>query len=132
MGSLVYARGCEARHEKIAAMISLERMAFFSDVEDSQRYPFRLSLFYPSRGDFLGFVGNLASTALVNESVRVLADRRARGHGHRHRTIPRPELPLGLRHAREARLHALRQRGRRSGCRHPPPLADLTTRGWPE
>jgi Zn-dependent M28 family amino/carboxypeptidase len=70
MGSLVYARGCEARHEKIAAMLSLETMAFFSDAEDSQRYPFPLSLFYPSRGDFLGFVGNLSSNALVSESVR--------------------------------------------------------------
>jgi Zn-dependent M28 family amino/carboxypeptidase len=69
MGSLVYARGCAARHEKIVAMLALETMAFFSDAEDTQHYPPPFSLFYPSKGNFIGFVSDLSSRSLAHESL---------------------------------------------------------------
>jgi hypothetical protein len=50
-------------------MISLETIGFYSDVEGSQRYPFPFSLFYPSKGNFVAFVGNIASRGLVRRSV---------------------------------------------------------------
>jgi Zn-dependent M28 family amino/carboxypeptidase len=70
MGSLVYAR--QLRHDRIpvSAMISLEMLGFYSDVAGSQKYPPVLGLFYPSRGDFIGFVGNQESRDLVRRSIR--------------------------------------------------------------
>jgi hypothetical protein len=70
MGSLVYARRCKARGDKISAMISLETIGYFSDAPNSQVYPSPgLGLFYPTVGNFIGFVGNLPSRALVRRSV---------------------------------------------------------------
>lgn len=70
MGSLVHAQGCKRRGERLRAMFSLETMGYFSDVPGSQKYPPPLSALYPDTGNFIGFVGNLASRALVRESIR--------------------------------------------------------------
>jgi hypothetical protein len=69
MGSRVYARRCRERGEKIVAMLSLETMGSFSDDKGSQKYPWPVGLFYPSRGDFIAFVGNLGSRSLVRRLV---------------------------------------------------------------
>jgi Peptidase family M28 len=69
MGSLVYARRCRERGERVVAMISLETMGYYSDEAGTQRYPFPLSAFYPSRGDFLGFVADYDSRELAREAV---------------------------------------------------------------
>jgi hypothetical protein len=58
MGSLVYARQLRSEHVSVSAMISLEMLGFYSDVPGSQKYPVLLGLFYPDRGNFIGFVGN--------------------------------------------------------------------------
>ena len=70
MGSLVYAR--QLKHDRVAvsAMLSLEMLGYYSDTPYSQKYPASLSLFYPSRGDFIGFVGNSQSGDLVHRTVR--------------------------------------------------------------
>ena len=70
MGSLHYARRCRERGERIVAMFSLETMGCFSDEDGSQHYPFPFSFFYPSRGNFIAFVGNLSSQGLVRRAVR--------------------------------------------------------------
>lgn len=70
MGSRVYARRARKRGEKIAAMLSLESVGYFSDAKGSQGYPFLFRLFYPSRGNFLGFVGNISARKLVHQSIR--------------------------------------------------------------
>jgi hypothetical protein len=69
MGSLVYARRARERGEKIAAMLSLETIGCYSDAPRSQYYPFPLSLFYPSTGNFIGFVGNIGSRRLVRRAI---------------------------------------------------------------
>src|SRR5262249_59761441 len=69
MGSVVYARRCRERGERVAAMLSLESLGFYSDQPGSQGYPFPFGLFYPKTGDFVGFVGNTASRALVHETI---------------------------------------------------------------
>jgi Peptidase family M28 len=69
MGSRVCARNCRLRGENVVAMVSLETIGFFSDVEGSQQYPPPLSLFYSSTGNFIGFVGNVASRELVRRAV---------------------------------------------------------------
>jgi hypothetical protein len=79
MGSLVHARGCRRRGEELRAMFSLETMGYFSDAEGSQKYPAPLSALYPDRGNFIGFVSNLSSRALVRESLGIF---------RRHGTVP--------------------------------------------
>jgi hypothetical protein len=70
MGSLVYARRCKERGDKISAMISLETIGYFSDAPHSQTYPSpALSLFYPKVGNFIGFVSNFHSRALLRRVI---------------------------------------------------------------
>jgi hypothetical protein len=70
MGSLVYAGHCKARGDRIRAMISLETIGYYSDVRGSQIYPAPgLSLFYPRTGNFVGFVGNVASRGLLRQAI---------------------------------------------------------------
>jgi hypothetical protein len=71
MGSLVYARECRRRGDKIVAMLSLETIGFFRDEKGSQKYPPPFSLFYPSEANFIAFVGNLASRELVRECLTI-------------------------------------------------------------
>jgi len=74
MGSLVYARRSRQRGENIVAMISLETIGYYSDAENSQLYPFPFSLFYPSKGNFIGFVGNTSSRTIVRRSIKVFRE----------------------------------------------------------
>ncbi len=69
MGSWVYAKACHDRDENVVAMISLETIGYYSDAPNSQHYPFPFGLLYPSTADFIAFVGNTASRALVRETV---------------------------------------------------------------
>lgn len=71
MGSLVYAQRCRARGDRISAMISLETIGYFSDEPRSQVYPAPgLGAVYPRTGNFIGFVGNVGSRALVRRVIR--------------------------------------------------------------
>jgi hypothetical protein len=69
MGSRVYARRARQRGERIVAMLSLETMGYYSDAVGSQKYPFPFGLLYPSRGNFIAFVGNTRSGHLVRNSI---------------------------------------------------------------
>ncbi len=69
MGSMVYARHARKRGDRIAGMISLETIGYYSNAPGSQRYPPLLRLFYPGRGDFLAFVSNLRSRPLLRRAV---------------------------------------------------------------
>lgn len=72
MGSLVYARRCKAHGDQISAMISLETVGYFSDTPRSQTYPSAgIRPFYPSTGNFIGFVGNVHSRALLHRAIRL-------------------------------------------------------------
>ncbi len=69
MGSWVYARRCRKRNEDIVAMMSLETIGFYDDAPGSQKYPLPFGMLYPSQGNFIGFVGNVKSRALVREAI---------------------------------------------------------------
>src|SRR5262245_31072755 len=69
MGSLVYAKMCRQRNDNIVAMLSLETIGYYTDTDHSQKYPFPVGLFYPSRGDFIAFVGNTTHSDLVRQCV---------------------------------------------------------------
>lgn len=74
MGSLVYARACRDRGDDIVAMLSLETIGYYTDEDSTQRYPFPLALFYPSRGDFVAFVGDTGSRDLVHRALETFRD----------------------------------------------------------
>jgi hypothetical protein len=70
MGSFVYASRCKARSDRIDAMISLETIGYFSDAQHSQTYPAPgLGVFYPTVGNFIGFVGNVHSRPLLRRAI---------------------------------------------------------------
>ena len=69
MGSYVYAKRCKERKENIIAMMSLETIGCYSDKEKSQHYFPLLGFFYPSQGNFIGFVSNLSSRKLLREVI---------------------------------------------------------------
>lgn len=69
MGSLIYAKACAKRQESIVGMLSIETIGYYSDEKKSQQYPFPFSLYYPSVGNFIGFVGDRASGELLMKTV---------------------------------------------------------------
>jgi Zn-dependent M28 family amino/carboxypeptidase len=74
MGSLVYARQLKQDRVSVSAMISLEMLGYYSEAPSSQKYPALLGMFYPSRGDFVGFVGKSDSPDLVHRAVRIFRE----------------------------------------------------------
>src|SRR5436190_4400340 len=72
MGSFVYAKRCKERGDQISAMISLETIGYFSDAPNSQTYPsWGIRAFYPTTGNFIGFVGNVRSRSLLRRAIGV-------------------------------------------------------------
>ena len=69
MGSQVYACRCRERGERIAGMLCLEMVGYYSAEPASQRVPDSIPRFlhgaFPRRGDFLAAVGNLRSWRLL-------------------------------------------------------------------
>jgi len=69
MGSLAYARRCRARGERVAGMMSIESIGYYSDRPGTQRYPAPVGWFYPSTGDFVALVSDLGSRRLLRRAV---------------------------------------------------------------
>ena len=71
MGSVVYASAARARGDRIAGMLSLETMGYYSSAPGSQQYPSpELAGLYPDVGDFISFVTNEASRPLLESASR--------------------------------------------------------------
>jgi hypothetical protein len=69
MGSHAWAARARRAGEKIDAMLSLEMLGYYRDVPGSQGYPPPLGWFYPDRANFIAFVGDLGSRALVHRAI---------------------------------------------------------------
>lgn len=74
MGSRHHARNSRERGDDIVAMLSLETLGYYRDEPGTQHYPSPLNLLYPDTGNFVGFVGNVASRSLVRRSIRTFRD----------------------------------------------------------
>jgi Peptidase family M28 len=75
MGSFVYAQRCKERGDEISAMISLETIGYFSDAPHSQTYPLPgVNAFYPTTGNFIGFVGNVQSRTLLRRVIALFRE----------------------------------------------------------
>jgi len=75
MGSEVYARSLVAARRRVRGMIGLEMLGCFTDAPGSQRLPFGvLRLVYPSTGNFIAVVGNLAGAGIVRRVKRSMRE----------------------------------------------------------
>lgn len=69
-GSMVYAARCRAANEAIDAMVCLECIGCYDSRPDSQDYPLPpLRWLFGDRGNFIGFIGNVASRPLVHRMI---------------------------------------------------------------
>lgn len=73
MGSYDYARYCRESGLDVRMMV-LEMLGSFSWEKNSQHYPSPFNLIYPTEGNFVAFVGNWNSRALVREAVGKFRD----------------------------------------------------------
>src|SRR5213076_472980 len=60
---------CRERGERVVAMISIEAIGYYSDAAGSQQYPALLQTVYPTVANFVAFVSNLGSRALLQQCV---------------------------------------------------------------
>jgi hypothetical protein len=74
MGSRIDADNARRRGDNITAMLSLETIGYYSEAPSSQHYPWPVGLLYPSKGNFLGFVGDLGSRSLVRAAIGAFRD----------------------------------------------------------
>jgi Zn-dependent M28 family amino/carboxypeptidase len=76
MGSAVYANAAKVRGDRIAGMLSLETMGYYTDAPGSQQYPVEaMRGVYPDTGNFIGFVSNEESRELLNTAARAFESR---------------------------------------------------------
>lgn len=69
MGSKVYARQADRRNDDIVGMFSLEMLGYYDDRPASQNFPRMIEPFYPDRGNFVAFVGNVGSRGLLRDAI---------------------------------------------------------------
>ena len=103
MGSRVHAEALAEADVTVVGMIALEMVGYFDHRPGTQAYPPVVRWFYPDRGDFIAFVGNIESRALV---------RRAIGHFREHAHLPSegmaaPELLRDIRRSDHASYWAI-------------------------
>lgn len=74
MGSYIYAKGLKDEGVNLHGMVSLEMTGYFCDEPGCQHYPLPgFKWFYPEKGDFIAFVGNIPSrrfTKRLRDSFR--------------------------------------------------------------
>ncbi len=70
MGSLRYARRCRESGENIRVMLCMDAIGIYRQEPGTQKLPFPFSLFYPDRGNFLGFIADLGSRPAVVVATR--------------------------------------------------------------
>ncbi len=68
-GARRYVALLRERRTDVRSMLSIETIGYYATAAGSQKYPSPLDRFYPDTGNFIGFVGNLSSRALVHEAI---------------------------------------------------------------
>ncbi|MEW5962794.1 MAG: M28 family peptidase [Pseudomonadota bacterium] len=69
MGSWRHARSLKESGERVAGMIALETLGYFSDEPGSQAFPFPFGAVYSNVGNFVAFVGLPGSRRLVHKVI---------------------------------------------------------------
>jgi Zn-dependent M28 family amino/carboxypeptidase len=86
VGSGYYAAELRQHNQPIRLMLSLEMLGYCNQAPGSQQYPPGLQYFYPDRGNFIGFIGNLPT----------LPDLLHLSHHTRKVGVPSQWLPAGM------------------------------------
>jgi hypothetical protein len=68
-GARRYVAAMKDRGDDVRSMLSIETIGYYATGPRTQLYPKPLNWFYPDTGNFIGFVGNLSSRALVHEAI---------------------------------------------------------------
>jgi Peptidase family M28 len=68
-GARRYVAALGQRGDDVRSMLSIETIGYYATGARTQRYPPPLNRFYPDTGNFIGFVGNLGSRALVHDAI---------------------------------------------------------------
>lgn len=75
MGSYVYANSLSDGGVKVAGMVSLEMIGFYSGLRGSQFYPVPLMRWiYPETGNFISFVGNISSKRFTSRFAKAFRE----------------------------------------------------------
>src|SRR5947208_8675201 len=75
MVSFVYAGHCKPRHAQISTKLSFGTIRYSSHAPQSQTYPITaIGAFYPRTGNFIGFVSNLHSQALLRRAIALFRE----------------------------------------------------------
>jgi Zn-dependent M28 family amino/carboxypeptidase len=69
MGSVVYAQSLRQAKAQVVGMISIETIGCFSDAPHSQHYPPGIAALYSDKGNFIGFVSDTNSSALMKRAM---------------------------------------------------------------
>lgn len=69
MGSLRHATHLREKGEAVLGMIALETIGYFSNAPGSQAFPAPFGLVYPTRGDFIAFVGLPGSRRFLHRAI---------------------------------------------------------------
>jgi len=72
MGSAVYVARARAEGARIAAVVILEMIGYYTNAANSQTYPPLFGLGRPTTGNYLGVVGNMRSYRLITQIARGL------------------------------------------------------------
>ena len=67
---MIYARMAKQRGDNIRFMVALETVGFYTEQSGSQQYPPIIKHFYPHTGNFIAFVSNLRSRAVMRQAVK--------------------------------------------------------------
>jgi Zn-dependent M28 family amino/carboxypeptidase len=68
-GARRYVAALRQRGVDVRSMLSIETIGYYADGPRTQLYPSPLNWFYPDTGNFIGFVGNVSSRALVHKAI---------------------------------------------------------------
>ena len=68
-GARRYVATVKARGDDVRSMLSIETIGYYATGAKTQLYPKPLNYFYPDTGNFIGFVGDLSSRALVHQAI---------------------------------------------------------------
>ncbi len=67
MGSYQYAKALHDRGKDLIGMICLESIGYFTDIKESQNFPFPVfRWFYPDKGNFIALVSNFQSKGFLD------------------------------------------------------------------
>jgi Zn-dependent M28 family amino/carboxypeptidase len=69
MGSRIYTKAAKENKEDIKGALILEMIGYYSEAPGSQRHFPGLNFAYPTKGNFIGVIGNPGSRGLLKKTV---------------------------------------------------------------